>query len=154
MRRARTRFGVDHFVAPGLPLSHTAGGVIAGAMSLTLDFHGAAGTVTGSCYRIIHPKGSFLVDCVMFQGSKTLTALNYGPLPFPPRELDFLLLTHAHIDHSDMIPRLVKADFADRSSRPQAPSICAPSCCRTPGTYRRAKSRGSTGATASGATRK
>ena len=80
-------------------------------MSLTLDFHGAASTVTGSCYRIIHPRGSFLVDCGMFQGSKTLTTLNYGSLPFPPREPDFLLLTHAHIDHSGMIPRLVKAGF-------------------------------------------
>jgi metallo-beta-lactamase family protein len=80
-------------------------------MSVTLDFFGAAGSVTGSCYRISHPKGSFLVDCGMFQGSKTLNALNYRPLPFDAREPDFLLLTHAHIDHSGMIPKLVKAGF-------------------------------------------
>jgi metallo-beta-lactamase family protein len=80
-------------------------------MSVTLDFYGAAGSVTGSCYRISHPKGRFLVDCGMFQGSKTLNALNYRPLPFDPREPEFLLLTHAHIDHSGMIPRLVKAGF-------------------------------------------
>ena len=55
-------------------------------MSVTLDFYGAAGSVTGSCYRISHPKGRFLGDCGMFQGSKTLTALNYRPLPFDPRE--------------------------------------------------------------------
>jgi metallo-beta-lactamase family protein len=80
-------------------------------MSVTLDFFGAAGSVTGSCYRISHPRGSFLVDCGMFQGSKTLNALNYRPLPFDPREPEFVLLTHAHIDHSGMIPRLVKAGF-------------------------------------------
>ncbi len=80
-------------------------------MSVTLDFFGAAGSVTGSCYRISHPKGSFLVDCGMFQGSKTLGALNYRPLPFDPHQPQFLLLTHAHIDHSGMIPRLVKAGF-------------------------------------------
>jgi metallo-beta-lactamase family protein len=80
-------------------------------MSVSIDFYGAAGSVTGSCYRVSHPKGSFLVDCGMFQGSKTLNALNYRPLPFDPREPQFLLLTHAHIDHSGMIPRLTKAGF-------------------------------------------
>jgi metallo-beta-lactamase family protein len=80
-------------------------------MSVSIDFYGAAGSVTGSCYRVNHPKGSFLVDCGMFQGSKTLNALNYRPLPFDPREPQFLLLTHAHIDHSGMIPRLTKAGF-------------------------------------------
>jgi len=80
-------------------------------MTVTLDFFGAAGTVTGSCYRIAHPRGSFLVDCGMFQGSKTLNALNYRALPFDQREPEFVLLTHAHIDHSGMLPRLVKAGF-------------------------------------------
>ena len=80
-------------------------------MTVTMDFHGAAGSVTGSCYRVVHPKGSFLVDCGMFQGSKTLNALNHRPLPFDPRELTFVLLTHAHIDHSGMLPRLTKAGF-------------------------------------------
>lgn len=80
-------------------------------MNVTMDFHGAAGSVTGSCYRVVHPQGSFLVDCGMFQGSKTLSALNHRPLPFDPRELSFVLLTHAHIDHSGMLPRLTKAGF-------------------------------------------
>ena len=80
-------------------------------MAVTMDFHGAAGSVTGSCYRVVHPKGVFLVDCGMFQGSKTLNALNHRPLPFDPRELTFVLLTHAHIDHSGMLPRLTKAGF-------------------------------------------
>jgi metallo-beta-lactamase family protein len=80
-------------------------------MTVTMDFHGAAGSVTGSCYRIAYPKGRFLVDCGMFQGSKTLNALNHRPLPFDPRSLSFVLLTHAHIDHSGMLPRLTKAGF-------------------------------------------
>ncbi|MGH6932661.1 MAG: MBL fold metallo-hydrolase RNA specificity domain-containing protein [Dongiaceae bacterium] len=80
-------------------------------MTVSIDFFGAAGTVTGSCYRVTHPKGNFLVDCGMFQGSKTLSALNYRALPFNPAEAKFLLLTHAHIDHSGMIPRLSKLGF-------------------------------------------
>src|SRR5215510_4657950 len=80
-------------------------------MTVTMDFHGAAGSVTGSCYRIVYQQGSFLVDCGMFQGSKTLTALNFRPLPFDPRTLSFVVLTHAHIDHSGMLPRLTKAGY-------------------------------------------
>lgn len=75
-------------------------------MSVTLIFHGAAGTVTGSCYRVVHPKGQFLVDCGMFQGNRTVRALNLKPLPFDPAGIDFLLLTHAHIDHAGLLPKL------------------------------------------------
>jgi metallo-beta-lactamase family protein len=75
-------------------------------MAVTLNFHGAAGTVTGSCYRVVHPGGQFLVDCGMFQGNKTVRDLNYKPLPFDPTRIDYLLLTHAHIDHAGLLPKL------------------------------------------------
>lgn len=77
-------------------------------MTVSLSFFGAAGTVTGSCYRITHDKGAFLVDCGMFQGNKSVRDLNYKPLPFAPDAIDFVLLTHAHIDHSGLLPRLVR----------------------------------------------
>lgn len=80
-------------------------------MTVTLYFHGAAGTVTGSCYRIVHPGGQFLVDCGMFQGNKTVRDLNYKPLPFDPKNIDFLLLTHAHIDHAGLLPKLAKLGY-------------------------------------------
>ncbi|MDC9822465.1 MBL fold metallo-hydrolase [Devosia sp. ZB163] len=80
-------------------------------MTVTLYFHGAAGTVTGSCYRVVHPKGQFLVDCGMFQGNKTVRDLNYKPFPFDPRAIDFLLLTHAHIDHAGLLPKLAKQGY-------------------------------------------
>ena len=80
-------------------------------MTVTLYFHGAAGTVTGSCYRIVHPGGQFLVDCGMFQGNKTVRDLNYKPLPFDPKRIDFLLLTHAHIDHAGLLPKLTRLGY-------------------------------------------
>ncbi|HWA18177.1 MAG TPA: MBL fold metallo-hydrolase [Devosia sp.] len=80
-------------------------------MTVTLHFHGASGTVTGSCYRIVHDKGQFLVDCGMFQGNKTVRDLNYKPFPFDARGIDFVLLTHAHIDHAGLLPKLSKQGY-------------------------------------------
>jgi metallo-beta-lactamase family protein len=91
-------------------------------MATRLTFHGGAGTVTGSCYQIEHGRGRFLVDCGMFQGTKTVRELNYGTFPFDPRALDFVLLTHAHIDHSGLLPKLSKDGF-ERTIHATAPTV-------------------------------
>lgn len=83
-------------------------------MTVTLNFHGAAGTVTGSCYRIVHPKGQFLVDCGLFQGNRSVRDLNLKPLPFDPKRIDFVLLTHAHIDHAGLLPKLTRFGYRDK----------------------------------------
>jgi metallo-beta-lactamase family protein len=81
---------------------------------MQLIFHGGAGTVTGSCYLIEHRAGRFLVDCGLFQGPKSVRELNYRRFPFAPEGIDFLLLTHAHIDHSGLVPKLCRHGFAGR----------------------------------------
>ena len=64
-------------------------------MPIRLAFHGAASTVTGSCYLVEHDRGRFLVDCGLFQGTKTVRELNYGPFPFAAQGIDFVLLVVA-----------------------------------------------------------
>ena len=83
-------------------------------MALKLTFHGAARTVTGSCYMIETDEVKVIVDCGMFQGSKTMSELNYRPFPFDPASVDAVLLTHAHIDHTGVIPKLTKHGFTGK----------------------------------------
>src|SRR5688572_14221904 len=77
-----------------------------------LSFYGAAGTVTGSRYLIEADDRRILVDCGLFQGGKELRARNWTRLPFDPRAIDAVVLTHAHIDHSGFLPGLVRAGFS------------------------------------------
>ncbi len=72
-----------------------------------ISFLGAAGEVTGSCAHVEHDGGSFLVDCGMFQGGRNAALRNFRALDFDVRKIDFVLVTHAHLDHSGLIPRLV-----------------------------------------------
>jgi metallo-beta-lactamase family protein len=77
--------------------------------SLEIRFHGSAKTVTGSCIEIRANSKSFLVDCGMFQGTRTLEALNHEKLPFDPSTITSVILTHAHLDHSGRLPYLVSS---------------------------------------------
>lgn len=77
----------------------------------TLSFWGGVGTVTGSKYLIETNKSQVLVDCGMFQGLKELRDRNWQAPPFRPRDIDAVLLTHAHMDHTGYLPRLVKDGF-------------------------------------------
>lgn len=73
---------------------------------------GAARAVTGSCFLVEVGDTRFLVDCGMHQGGDREEGLNFERFPFDPDELDFVILTHAHIDHSGRLPRLVKRGFS------------------------------------------
>ena len=78
---------------------------------MKLTFLGAAGGVTGSCYLVETATLRFLVDCGMFQGVEAKRK-NAARFAFQPRELDFVLLSHAHIDHSGLLPRLAARGFS------------------------------------------
>ena len=80
---------------------------------MRLISYGAAGTVTGSCHMLQTRDYNVLVDCGFFQG-QGLFARNEEEFLFNPAEVDFLLLTHAHIDHIGRVPLLVKRGFQGR----------------------------------------
>jgi metallo-beta-lactamase family protein len=79
-------------------------------MAISIQFMGAAKTVTGSCYLVTVGDVKFLVDCGMYQGPD-VEGRNLLPFDFNAAEIDFVLLTHTHIDHSGMLPKLTKHGF-------------------------------------------
>jgi metallo-beta-lactamase family protein len=81
-------------------------------MTLTLSFLGAAGTVTGSRYLLELGGRRVLVDCGLFQGLKQLRLRNWAPFPIDPKTISAAILTHAHLDHSGYLPRLVRDGYA------------------------------------------
>ncbi|MBN4678710.1 MBL fold metallo-hydrolase, partial [Pandoraea nosoerga] len=81
---------------------------------LTLTSLGGAGTVTGSKHLLSHGGKHILIDCGLFQGLKNLRELNWAPLPVEPSSIDTVVLTHAHLDHSGYLPKLVRDGFRGR----------------------------------------
>ncbi len=77
----------------------------------TVQFLGAAGTVTGSKYHVKTETKSILIDCGMFQGLKKLRLMNWEKLPINVSALDFVILTHGHLDHVGYLPKLIKSGF-------------------------------------------
>ena len=89
------------------------------ASPLHITFHGAAQTVTGSCMELTLDGARILVDCGLFQGSRTLETLNHGAFGFDVRTIDAVVLTHAHIDHCGLLPKLVAEGY-------KGPIYCTP----------------------------
>jgi metallo-beta-lactamase family protein len=89
---------------------------------MKLTFLGAAGEVTGSSFLVETTDTAFLVDCGMFQGGRDADVKNHARFGFAPEALDFVLLTHAHIDHSGLLPRLADQGF-------RGPVYATPATC-------------------------
>jgi metallo-beta-lactamase family protein len=86
---------------------------------MKIGFWGAAGTVTGSRFLLDGSKGRVLVDCGMFQGGRQIRKRNWEPFPADPASINAVVLTHAHIDHSGMLPAFVRDGFS-------GPIYCTP----------------------------
>jgi len=84
-------------------------------MTVSITFLGGAGTVTGSKYLVRQEHQSLLVDCGLFQGYKQLRLRNWSPLPVAPDQVQAVVLTHAHLDHSGYLPLLFKEGFSGKA---------------------------------------
>jgi metallo-beta-lactamase family protein len=80
-------------------------------MTTSITFHGATDTVTGSRHLLETEGKRILVDCGLFQGPRAIRERNWQPFPVPPASLDSVVLTHAHLDHTGYLPRLVKHGY-------------------------------------------
>ena len=87
---------------------------------------GGVGTVTGSCYLLETPGGKrLLVDCGLFQGGRQMESRNWEPWGFSPKDLEAVFLTHAHIDHSGRLPKLIKDGFKGKIfTSPPTAQLC------------------------------
>jgi len=81
---------------------------------MKLHFYGGAKVVTGANYLIECGKTKVIVDCGMFQGSQELTDLNYENFPYDPRKIDYVFITHSHLDHCGRLPKLIKDGFSGK----------------------------------------
>jgi metallo-beta-lactamase family protein len=81
---------------------------------MELEFYGAAGQVTGSCHILRIGSATILLDCGLIQGGRRAESANAEPFPFKPADIDAVVLSHAHIDHSGRLPLLVKRGFRGR----------------------------------------
>src|ERR1035437_6183122 len=83
---------------------------------MKLTFYGGTGSVTGANFLLESPDGKlkFLIDCGLMQGTETADSFNRDPFPYKAEEIDFLIVTHAHMDHTGRIPKLVKDGFNGR----------------------------------------
>jgi hypothetical protein len=89
---------------PNASGARTLGFLYNGCLMAKLTFLGAAGTVTGSKYLVEANGKRLLVDCGIFQGSNELSDRNYQPLSIDPKTIDYVVLTHAHLDHTGWLP--------------------------------------------------
>jgi metallo-beta-lactamase family protein len=95
-------------------------------MSVNITFLGGTGTVTGSKYLVQHGGKQLLVDCGLFQGYKQLRLRNWSPMPIEAPDVDAVLLTHAHLDHSGYIPLLYRQGYRGRiHATPATCDLCA-----------------------------
>ncbi len=101
---------------------------------MKLSFFGGAGTVTGSKTLVTNEAQQLLVDCGLFQGYKNLRLMNWEPFPFDPQQLDAVVLTHGHLDHSGALPLLIKRGFKGPVfATPSTIEVCGvllPDCAR------------------------
>jgi len=88
--------------------------------SVSLEFHGAAGSVSGSCFELRSADRCVIIDCGLFEGTRTLEALNRGSFGFDPASVNAVILTHARLDHSGRLPLLARH------------GLCAPLWCSQP----------------------